>query len=578
MIQWDAETVQLARKHAETLAEALARNPARGYKPNNIQEQFHRATHTVRLLVPGNGLGKTTAVWFEASMWIQHYSPYREVPKEPVEIILFVQEYGQFEKMKMTLEKRLPHGFHWNDQKHFYTWPDGSRLYIESCEKSWKVSQGTNPHLVIFDEVPPFEIWNEMRMRKRGDRETEYAFAATATDGEDWMVPLFWDPWVDAHKAKGFGVDEAQTAQVHPDYWIWHAGGIDDNAHTSQKQKDWFHAQKFASDEERKVRLRGGFARFNRRPVFDREAIVLLETKMDGWDAERGVGKRMGMSLVKDNRSVASVLDLQPHELKGQRFVLDESPIADGRMEVYEPPAPGGVYVIGGDCAKGMEKGDFDSLDIFLKPSPRDPLGPTPRHVAKLLGHWGERLDRLLYAAAMLYNGAFLLLERQEGLAIMRRLWDDYGYTYIYYQRDPAQPNRKVRDALGHARVHDDFTIRNLQVALRNGELAIRSKDTLEQMRKLEWYKPGEQVNITDRPSDRELKMRLPGGGSPDQVMSLAYSWLALDEVFHYDKPEDLFPKGSLGDIFGYGKVFAKDQPNTSLPTVGGAPVYTRKR
>ncbi len=264
-----------------------------------------------------------------------------------------------------------------------------------------------------------------------------------------------------------------------------------------------------------------------------------------------------------------TVLDQSPHELKGKRFTLDDLDVPDGRFTIYEEPIHGGTYVIGGDCAKGMEKGDYDAAAIYIKPGERDKIGQKPRQVAELHGHWGERFDRLLYAAAMFYGGAFILLERQEGLSIMRRLWDEYGYTYIYYQRDPAQPNRKVRDALGHARVHDDFAMRNLMVAIRNKEIEPRSRDFIEQARKLEWYKPGEEPGISDRPSDASLKMRLPGGGSPDIVMAHVYANLALREVFTFDKPEDLFAKGSYGDEFGYGKVFAKDESG-GMTTVFG--------
>lgn len=295
----DIDNALVIASALEDQYEAIRLYPPMGYEPNPIQEAFHRATHTVRVLCPGNGLGKTTAAWMEAALWIMHWSRFRPVPKESVEIILFVQEYGQFEKMKMLLEGRhLPTGWTWHEQKHYYEWQAGDRLYIESCEKSWKVSQGTNPHLVIFDEVPPFAIWNEMRMCKRGERETEFAFAATATDADvDWMVKLFWEPWVESHKKAGVSIGEAQRVQAHPDVWLWHEGGIDDNPHTSQKQKDWFHAQKFASEEERKVRLRGGFARFNRRPVFDQEALRTLEVLIGEWDKARGPGTSVGVCL-----------------------------------------------------------------------------------------------------------------------------------------------------------------------------------------------------------------------------------------------------------------------------------------
>lgn len=544
-------------------------HPCHWYTPHTQgQEQFHASKHTIRCLFPGNGWGKTTAAGCEVAYWVEHYHPYQpeSMPKWPVQILWFAQEFRQWELLRPQIEAEcLPAGWNWNDQKHRYEWGDGSMVWVISCDRDWTYIQGINPDLCVFDEQPPLKLWREMQMRRRGRRKTRYIFAATATEGESWMEKELWQPWQDAHKA--VGIDKAREQQLHEHIWIWDRGGIDSNPGADETDRKWYHQTTWSSDEEKRVRLHGGFGRFNGRPVFSLEALSAMEARMDEWDKVRGVG-RTGSFCLRDAQGNAAnaVLGLSPEQIKGKRFTFCEAPTEGGRVELWEAPIAGGTYVIGGDGAKGMEQGDFDSFPIYILPGERDKIGPKKRQVGLMHGHWGERMDRLLYAAAMYYNGAFICLERQEGLATMRRLWDDYGYKYIYYQRDPAQPNRKVRDALGHARIQDDFTIRNLQIALINGDIEIRDRMTVDQMRRLEWFKPGEEPGVKDRPRDADLRMRLPGGGSPDATMGTAYAWLALREVFHYDKPEDLFPKGSLGDIFGYEKVFA---PKSNGVTVG---------
>ncbi len=178
------------------------------------------------------------------------------------------------------------------------------RVYMEPSSRVTEVPDAVKPLLEQADFVvstwfcsiiDPFCI----AMRKRGQRETEFGFAATATDGENYMVPLFLEPWVAAHKAAGVSLADAEMRQVHPDIWLWMKGGIDDNPHTSQKQRDWFHSQKFASEEERQVRLFGGFGRFNRRPVFDQQALRMLEEQIDEWDKARGPGRNRGICRVE---------------------------------------------------------------------------------------------------------------------------------------------------------------------------------------------------------------------------------------------------------------------------------------
>lgn len=569
------ESMVRGTKAAGVLAAYRQHKPTRWYTPHQQgQEQFHASKHTIRCLFPGNGWGKTTAAGCEVAYWVEHKHPYQPTPQWPVQILWFAQEFRQWELLRPQIEAEcLPAGWNWNDQKHRYEWGDGSMVWVISCDRDWTYIQGINPDLCVFDEQPPLKLWREMQMRRRGRRKTRYIFAATATEGESWMEKELWQPWLDAHGGSG---EQARKEQRHEHIWVWDRGGIDSNPGADETDRKWYHQTTWSSDEEKRVRLHGGFGRFNGRPVFSLEGLAAMEARMDEWDRVRGVGQT-GSFCLRDAQGNAgnAVLGQSPEQLKGKRFAFSPVPTEGGRVEIWEQPIAGGTYVIGGDGAKGMEQGDYDSFPIYILPGKFDKIGQKKRQVALMHGHWGERMDRLLYAAAMYYNGAFVCLERQEGLATMRRLWDDYRYTFVYYERNPSDPTRKVRDALGHARVHDDFTIRNLQIAIINGDIEIRDRMTVDQMRRLEWFKPGEEPGVKDRPRDAELRMRLPGGGSPDATMGTAYAWLALGEVHHFDKPADLFPPDSPGKLFGYDKIFG--QPDSGAAIQVGSGTYGRR-
>ena len=244
-----------------------------------------------------------------------------------------------------------------------------------------------------------------------------------------------------------------------------------------------------------------------------------------------------------------SILDRQPADLIDRTFALDDLATDKGRVEIWEEYKPDKTYVIGADFAYGIEGRDYDAAIVLIKGDGK------VRQVAELHGHWGETFDRLLYATFMYYGGAFFLGERQVGLPIMRRLWTDFGYRYMYFERDESKANRPYMDKLGHPRTYDDFTLRNLRRAVLNDELEIRSRTLWEQMKNLQFFAKGEEAGVTDRLRDENLRIRLPGGGSPDLVMALAYAWMAQGEVFHYEKPKPKWEKGTLGDLLGHEKL-----------------------
>lgn len=296
----EAEVVRLARA-VQALESHRYRSPASFYTPHtNGQEQFHRSRHAIRALFPGNRFGKTRAAGTEVAYYLEHDHPYTPdlVPHWPIQAIWFAQEFRQWELLKPQIEGEcLPAGWNWNDQKHRYEWPKGDTLYVISCDRDWTYIQGINPDLVVFDEEPPLKLWREMMMRRLGERTTRYILTATATGGETWMEAEVWRPWAEHHKAAGVSLDQAKAVQSHPYIWVWDTGGVADNPIMTTEQIAWANQTSWASEEERRVRLRGGFGRFNGRPVFSLDALAKMETMMAEWDRVRGPGRVRGLAM-----------------------------------------------------------------------------------------------------------------------------------------------------------------------------------------------------------------------------------------------------------------------------------------
>jgi hypothetical protein len=270
-----------------------------------------------------------------------------------------------------------------------------------------------------------------------------------------------------------------------------------------------------------------------------------------------------------------SILHMEPSELEDQVFVLDHLLEAGehvaGRIQMWEMPEAHREYVLGTDCAYGIPGRDYDA-GIVLDHTSFVESGVC-RQVGEIHGHWGPVFDRVLYATLRFFNDAFFVCERQVGLFHLSRLWNEYHYRWIYYQRDPRKPARPTLQVLGenklghHAAAGDDI-LRNLRLGVRQKQLELRSSALIEQMGKLQFRGPDREVTKGEREPDTMLRPKLIGGGSPDLVMGCAYAWHGIREVQHYDKPDPGYPEESLGEILGHD-VLDKDPNEGRGPTWG---------
>jgi hypothetical protein len=260
--------------------------------PYANQLAFHKATQTIRLLAPGNGWGKTTAAGAEANAWAMHHNLWQETPPWPVRMVWFCKAYDQFELIRYQLQETVfSRGARWVKDR--FVWPDGSTMAIGSAGDSttWRRWQGPAIDLVLFDEQPPRQLWREMRMRRRGKKKTRYVFAMTATEGESWVEEEIYQPWLKFHADRGLDEERALWAQLDPDTFVWHRGGIVDNPAADDEDRRWYEAGKWSSEKERQVRLHGGFQRWVGDAIFDEAALAAALELLPELDKAHGAGR-----------------------------------------------------------------------------------------------------------------------------------------------------------------------------------------------------------------------------------------------------------------------------------------------
>lgn len=213
-----------------------------------------------------------------------------------------------------------------------------------------------------------------------------------------------------------------------------------------------------------------------------------------------------------------SLLELHPNELVGRTFEWSDLSVPGGRIQMWEPPNPRRRYVAGSDCALGSGH-DLDTLCIA------DATEHPVRQVFEAAGQWGPAFDRVLYACLMFYFEPYTVIERQVGYVHLRRLWDDYGYTNLYRERDPTGTAQKLTRKLGYFRPAHDMTLPSFRSAVLDRKYIIRSWATIRQMQRLQ-FKARDTIEVHEI-RDSDLRVKLAGGGSPDLVMAATYSWFA---------------------------------------------------
>lgn len=254
---------------------------------------------------------------------------------------------------------------------------------------------------------------------------------------------------------------------------------------------------------------------------------------------------------------------LEPSQLRGLvRFGVEQPPEPGRRVTVYEPPITGHRYSVGVDWALGLVGRDMDALCVL------DADADPPRQVAQIVGHYGERFDRVVYAVCRYYGRAFLVGEaNMVGLGRLQRIYHDYGWRWVYFENRGGDRKklRRRSDNLGAYRSKPaqlDPIISSIRRAVIDRSIELRDEPTIQQMTRLQWAVRSESIE-QQAATDSDLVMKLAGGGSPDMVIAAAMAyWGCLKMPLYKEPPPEAshrYDRGSAADILDHAEAFADD-------------------
>lgn len=174
-----------------------------------------------------------------------------------------------------------------------------------------------------------------------------------------------------------------------------------------------------------------------------------------------------------------------------------------GELLIYELPKKAGLYSIGADVGKGVRGGDNSVAQV---------LDEKKNHVATWCGLvLPDYFAQVLYELGMMYNGARLIVENNDhGILTVYCLDRDYAYPYLYQeiQHDKVTDKETVKLGFSTNARTKPLIIDHLRASLREAELLVRDKETIEEMLTYIVTESG--------------KMEAEEGSHDDRVMALA--------------------------------------------------------
>lgn len=200
---------QLDRKRKlelfDIIQEQKRRRAAGGdnYVPNEGQSPVHKHQAQIRVVLSGNGAGKTALGANEAIWWMDGFSPVsKNFSKVPARIIVVLDH-----PEKVT-DQWLPELMKWTSipEDHLHkrgkpyinkiTRDNGSEILFMFHDQSPLQFESIETDYVIFDEPPPRAIWVALRRgARKKNRAPRFLLIGTPLSGA-WIRRDLYDPWV----------------------------------------------------------------------------------------------------------------------------------------------------------------------------------------------------------------------------------------------------------------------------------------------------------------------------------------------------------------------------------------------
>jgi len=248
-----------ARRLLEQLQKEYEANPLLRYEPHPKQAEFHLARTYIKAFMGGNRSGKTTAGIVDDIIQAVdedclpgHLKAYKKFePPFHCRIICpseKIMESIVFQKLREWTPRSQYIGDEWgkafSKSQRVLRFKNGSYFDFLTYEQDVDKHGGAAKHRIHYDEVPPYEIWHEGKMRLTDYSGADALFTMTPLEGLNWAYDDLWVPWEKGKLRDGFIVTV----------------DIDDNPFLDQEQKK--KTLEGYSSTELEARKKGRFVHF----------------------------------------------------------------------------------------------------------------------------------------------------------------------------------------------------------------------------------------------------------------------------------------------------------------------------
>jgi hypothetical protein len=175
------------------------------YEPNKVQARVHASDAFIRVLLSGNGAGKTTGCIWEGIWTSTGTHPYRESSRIPNTTIIILDDgskadtiyVNELRKRKWYDMSKLKLDKHGRSYTQEITFPNGSNWIFMTHEMAEDKFESIQCAAIIFDEPPPRYIYVAlMRGQREKDMKPWIMFAGTPRGrNAPWMYRELYRPW-----------------------------------------------------------------------------------------------------------------------------------------------------------------------------------------------------------------------------------------------------------------------------------------------------------------------------------------------------------------------------------------------
>lgn len=245
----------MSREAKIELLEALEERARRSklaksaYKPNDGQRVIHFSRSKTRLVVSGNGMGKTALAVHEAVWGAQGYNPLsKEYLPVPRRVVVLLDKPGKVEdKWLPELKKWFDvekWGFHKHGKPHVseISFPNGSQIIFMSHEQDPLTFESFELDDLVADEPPPRSVYiGLLRGMRNKDANGRVLLIGTPLSGA-WLRKDIYEPW-----SRG-ELPDTECFRFNTDV---------NKANLPEGYIEWFSSK--LSEKERQIRLEGQF-------------------------------------------------------------------------------------------------------------------------------------------------------------------------------------------------------------------------------------------------------------------------------------------------------------------------------